>query len=224
MTDPRRVLPSVDRLLNEPGIRALLGSAPRNLVVAAVREAIGAARRGRAAEPEDWVADVAERVARRASPSLHPVLNATGVILHTNLGRAPLARRALEAIRAVGAGYSTLEFDSATGTRGSRNDHCASLLAALAGSEDALVVNNAAGINHVHISENDRGVPGTGHVHWAETFSALKAVGYDSWLTIESFGRALPELAAATCIWRDLFDSEEQVASEGIRFVRESWR
>jgi L-seryl-tRNA(Ser) seleniumtransferase len=145
MTDARRTLPSVDRLLNEPGILALLRSAPRNLVVAAVREAIAAARSGRGAVPTDWAADVAERVARRTTPSLHPVLNATGVILHTNLGRAPLARRALEAILAVGAGYSTLEFDSATGTRGSRGDHCASLLATLAGAEDALVVNNAAG-------------------------------------------------------------------------------
>jgi L-seryl-tRNA(Ser) seleniumtransferase len=145
MTDARRSLPSVDRLLNEPGILALLRSAPRNLVVAAVREAIDSARKGRAAEPSDWVADVADRVARRAAPSLHPVLNATGVILHTNLGRAPLAARALDAIQAVGGGYSTLEFDSATGARGSRGDHCASLLATLAGAEDALVVNNAAG-------------------------------------------------------------------------------
>ena len=145
MTDARRALPSVARLLNEPGIRALLGSAPRNLVVASVREAIAAVRGARTTEPADWVAEVTERVARHASPSLHPVLNATGVILHTNLGRAPLARRALVAVLAVGEGYSTLEYDSATGTRGSRGDHCASLLAELAGAEDALVVNNAAG-------------------------------------------------------------------------------
>jgi L-seryl-tRNA(Ser) seleniumtransferase len=145
MTDARRTLPSVDRLLKEPGIVALLGHAPRSVVVAAVREAIGAARSGRAAEPGDWVADVAERVARRATRSLRPVLNATGVVLHTNLGRAPLARLALDAIAAVAAGYSTLEFDCATGIRGSRSDHCAALLAALAGAEDALVVNNAAG-------------------------------------------------------------------------------
>ncbi len=145
MTDARRALPSVDRLLNEPGIAALLRSAPRNLVVASVREAIGAARTGRGHGAVDWVAEISERVTRRSTPSLHAVLNATGVILHTNLGRAPLATRALHAVLAVGGGYSTLEFDSATGTRGSRSDHCASLLAALAGAEDALVVNNAAG-------------------------------------------------------------------------------
>jgi D-psicose/D-tagatose/L-ribulose 3-epimerase len=85
------------------------------------------------------------------------------------------------------------------------------------------VVRNADAINHVHISENDRGIPGTGHVHWEQTFSALKEVGYDGWLTIESFGRALPELAAATCIWRDLFESESAVAKEGLAFTKRMW-
>jgi L-seryl-tRNA(Ser) seleniumtransferase len=145
MKDARRTLPSVDRLLNEPGIRGLMDVAPRNLVVAAVRESIAAARTGRSATVPDWLSDVTERVARRTCPSLHAVLNATGVVLHTNLGRSPLARGALESVLAVAAGYSTLELDSATGTRGSRTDHCASLLAGLAGAEDALVVNNAAG-------------------------------------------------------------------------------
>ncbi|MEP6757445.1 MAG: sugar phosphate isomerase/epimerase [Chthonomonadales bacterium] len=85
------------------------------------------------------------------------------------------------------------------------------------------VVKNSAGINHVHISENHRGVPGTGHVQWADTFRALKDVGYDGWLTIEAFGRALPELAAATCIWRDLFDTEEGLGADGFAFVKKMW-
>lgn len=85
------------------------------------------------------------------------------------------------------------------------------------------ITDNARGINHVHISENDRGIPGRGHVHWAETFAALRQIGYDGWLTIEAFGRRLPELAAATCIWRDLFDSEETVAKEGLAFIRRNW-
>lgn len=85
------------------------------------------------------------------------------------------------------------------------------------------VTANAAGINHVHISENDRGIPGAGHVHWDATFRALKASGYDGWLTIEAFGRALPDIAAATCIWRDLFASEEQVAVDGLAFMKRSW-
>jgi D-psicose/D-tagatose/L-ribulose 3-epimerase len=76
---------------------------------------------------------------------------------------------------------------------------------------------------HVHISENDRGTPGTGHVHWDETFRALRKVGYDNWLTIEAFGRALPALAAATRVWRDLFPNAEEVYTQGLRFIKEKW-
>ncbi|MSR31683.1 MAG: sugar phosphate isomerase/epimerase [Gemmataceae bacterium] len=77
---------------------------------------------------------------------------------------------------------------------------------------------------HVHISENDRGTPGTGHVHWAETFQALKKARYDGWLTIESFGRALPDLAAATKVWRDLFPSAEEVYTKGYKFIQDNWK
>jgi D-psicose/D-tagatose/L-ribulose 3-epimerase len=76
---------------------------------------------------------------------------------------------------------------------------------------------------HVHISENDRGTPGTGHVPWDETFRALRQVGYDGWLVIEAFGRALPDLAAATKVWRDLFPSAEEVYTQGLRFMKEKW-
>lgn len=76
---------------------------------------------------------------------------------------------------------------------------------------------------HVHISENDRGTPGTGHVAWAETFKFLKGIKYDGWLTIEAFGRAMPALAAATKIWRDLFPNPESVYTDGIKFMREMW-
>lgn len=74
-------------------------------------------------------------------------------------------------------------------------------------------------IAHVHISENDRGVPGTGSVAWDETFDALRDVGYDGWLTVEAFGNFLPNLAAATKIWRPLFESEEQLATEAHAFL-----
>lgn len=87
----------------------------------------------------------------------------------------------------------------------------------------ASIRDNASAINHVHVSENHRGIPGAGHVHWDESFQALRGSGYDGWLVIEAFGRALPELAAATCIWRDLFDSEMDVAREGYRFMRAGW-
>ena len=142
--DPRRQLPSVDRLLQEPGISRLLQAMPRSIVVAAAREAVAVARRGRTDPPEDWAADVTERASRIGRRSLLPVLNATGVVLHTNLGRAPLAAAAIEAVTAVAAGYSALEFDLEAGVRGHRTDHGRRLLAELTGAEDALVVNNAA--------------------------------------------------------------------------------
>jgi D-psicose/D-tagatose/L-ribulose 3-epimerase len=78
-------------------------------------------------------------------------------------------------------------------------------------------------VNHVHISENDRGTPGKGHAKIRETISALKGVGYDGWLTIEAFGKALPELAAATRVWRDFFPNQEEVYTEGYRYIRECW-
>jgi L-seryl-tRNA(Ser) seleniumtransferase len=145
VNDRRRTLPSVDRLLLEPEIRELLHTAPRVAVVDAVRESLAAARTRRAGPPESWAADVRERLAERTRPSLRPLLNATGVVLHTNLGRAPLARAAVSAMAAVAGGYSNLELDLDTGTRGSRSDHCRDPLRAVTGGEDALAVNNAAG-------------------------------------------------------------------------------
>jgi sugar phosphate isomerase/epimerase len=73
---------------------------------------------------------------------------------------------------------------------------------------------------HVHLSENDRGTPGTGQVHWEATFAALKKINYDRWLVIEAFGRAPPDLAAATRVWRDLFDDPLVLCQSGLKFVR----
>lgn len=145
MDDPRRGLPSVDRLLRQPEIEALTTAAPRNAVVAAVREALEQARTGRSGVPADWAAEVRDRLTQRMAASLRPVLNATGVVLHTNLGRAPLAPAAIAAMQDVARGYSALEYDLASGIRGHRADHCRRLLAELTGAEDGLVVNNAAG-------------------------------------------------------------------------------
>jgi D-psicose/D-tagatose/L-ribulose 3-epimerase len=78
-------------------------------------------------------------------------------------------------------------------------------------------------VNHVHISENDRGTPGRGHAKIRETIQSLKAKGYDGWMTIEAFGKALPELAAATRVWRDFFASPEDVYTEGYRYIRACW-
>ena len=73
---------------------------------------------------------------------------------------------------------------------------------------------------HVHVAENDRGTPGHGQVDWEATFAALARQGYDGWLTVEAFGQALPSLAAATRIWRPLFDSPGQLAAEALEFMR----
>jgi D-psicose/D-tagatose/L-ribulose 3-epimerase len=76
-------------------------------------------------------------------------------------------------------------------------------------------------VGHVHISENDRGTPGTGHAAIRESIAVLKEENYQGWLTIEAFGRALPELAAATRVWRDLFPAPEEVYTKGIAYIRE---
>ena len=90
-------------------------------------------------------------------------------------------------------------------------------------SQAAGVASVVGAFAHVHISENDRGVPGTGQVRWDEAFRAIKKTGYDGWLVIEAFGRALPDLAAATRVWRDLFPSADDVYTQGIRFIKEKW-
>lgn len=84
----------------------------------------------------------------------------------------------------------------------------------------AAFTRNLKTIVHVHISENDRGVPGRGNIPWDETFAAIRASGYDGWLTIEAFGRALRDLAAATKVWRDFAESPEAVYREGYAHIR----
>lgn len=76
---------------------------------------------------------------------------------------------------------------------------------------------------HVHISENDRGTPGEGHVPWLDVYRSLARVGYDGWLTIEAFGMSLPSLVAATKIWRKMYRDEEQLAKDGLGFMRYHW-
>jgi L-seryl-tRNA(Ser) seleniumtransferase len=147
MADPRRELPSVSALLESDALRPLLARAPRSLVTDAVREAIAAARREPARAPRDetgWAEAVRGALDARERPSLRPVFNATGVVLHTNLGRAPLAAAALAAVRETAAGFCNLEYDLDAGARGSRYAHCVALLRELTGAADAIVVNNCA--------------------------------------------------------------------------------
>ncbi|MGO8914860.1 MAG: sugar phosphate isomerase/epimerase family protein [Stellaceae bacterium] len=79
---------------------------------------------------------------------------------------------------------------------------------------------HAGEISHIHISENDRGIPGRGHIPWPAVFDAIKASGYDGWLTVEAFGRGVPELAAATRVWRDLFPDLPTLIRESIALIR----
>jgi L-seryl-tRNA(Ser) seleniumtransferase len=137
-----RDLPSVDRLLADDALAA----APRHLAVAAARAGIERAR-GQihaGADPGDVAALARDELERLRAFSLRRVVNATGVIVHTNLGRAPLALSALERVQEVGAGYSNLELDLHSGARGSRQDHVSAALGRLTGAEAALVVNNNA--------------------------------------------------------------------------------
>ncbi len=84
----------------------------------------------------------------------------------------------------------------------------------------AAIVNHGRHIVHFHISENNRGVPGSGHLPWTAIFKALRKIKYNNWLTIESFGQRLPDLAAATRVWRAFFPSEHAVYSEGFKFIK----
>jgi L-seryl-tRNA(Ser) seleniumtransferase len=137
-----RDLPSVDRLLADER----LAGVPHEPAVEAARVVLERARDEIRAggEPGELVEAVLEEVERTRRPSLRRVLNATGVLVHTNLGRAPLSRAALARVAEVGAGYSNLEYDVERGERGSRQGHLVPLLRRLTGAEAALVVNNNA--------------------------------------------------------------------------------
>ena len=146
-----RGIPKVDELMQQEAILALREELPTAAVRAAVREELDGLRQAILAGdvcvlPEE--ASLCEAICRRARedalPSLRPVINGTGVVLHTNLGRACLSQRAADAVTAVARGYSTLEYDLAKGQRGSRHDHIETLVCQVTGAEAAMVVNNNA--------------------------------------------------------------------------------
>jgi len=146
-----RKIPSVDELLVLPTLSGLAQRVGRELVVDAarselerLREEIRLGLATQAADRNALAVTIAARVAFLLTPSLRPVINATGVILHTNLGRAPLAESAIEEIRKTAGQYTNLEYDVAAGARGRRDVHTSALLARLTGAEAACVVNNNA--------------------------------------------------------------------------------
>jgi L-seryl-tRNA(Ser) seleniumtransferase len=148
-----RRIPSIDRLLASPDGAALLQRFPRECVVEALRAAVEARRSALRAGNENGgcgedvaviCRDAAERLTVATRPSLRPAINATGVVLHTGLGRAVMAEAAIRAVTAVAGQHAVLEIDPETGERGSRQDHVRGLLRRLTGAEEALVVNNNA--------------------------------------------------------------------------------
>jgi len=153
MSERLRALPSVDLLLQAPRAAGLIQTYGRAAVLEAIRTALSDLRQQIQAQPEkpgpedrpDEILSSAEMLlAQWMKPSLFPVINATGVILHTNLGRAPLSQASLQAVQRVSSGYTNLEFDLERGVRGSRLVHAEGLLQRLVGVEAALVVNNNA--------------------------------------------------------------------------------
>ena len=146
-----RGIPKVDELMQKADILALREELPTAAVRAAVREELDGLRRSILSGQADRIPEestLCQAICRRARedalPSLRPVINGTGVVLHTNLGRACLSQRAADAVTAVARGYSTLEYDLAKGQRGSRHDHIETLVCQVTGAEAAMVVNNNA--------------------------------------------------------------------------------
>lgn len=144
-----RLLPSIDELLQSPAGQQLIATYTRQPVLRALRasldEARSAIRAGQPCPAAGTLLDAARALLQREQrPSLQPVINATGVIINTNLGRAPLSQEALEAVRQVAGGYANLEYELEAGERGSRHVHVADLLRELTRAEAALVTNNNA--------------------------------------------------------------------------------
>lgn len=157
-----RKLPAVDAVLRSEQAAALAGIYGTAQVTATLRDLLDAARRAigqgnPAPDPEGWPDRLAAALEGVFQPTLRPVINATGVIVHTNLGRAPLSDAALDAVRSVSLGYSNLEYDLAQGQRGSRHDHARTLVQTLTGAEDALVVNNNAGAVYLVLAAHCQG-------------------------------------------------------------------
>ncbi len=144
-----RLLPSVDELLQLPATQTLVAQFSRKLVLQTIRASLADARaaiRAGATCPalEALLTDIEERLTQQQQPSLRPLINATGVIINTNLGRAPLSQTALQAVQQVASGYANLEYELEQGERGSRHTHVRHLLQELTGAEAALVTNNNA--------------------------------------------------------------------------------
>ncbi len=158
--------------------------------------------------PEEWnwgvesMQAVAEHAAKTEIPLALEFLNRFEIYL---LNTAADATRFVDSVGHPGCGvlYDTFHANIEEKSIAGAIRHCSSQL------------------RHIHIAENDRSTPGQGSVAWTETFDTLSQVGYDGWLVIEAFGMALPELVAATKIWRRMYDTEEALAKDGLAFMQQ---
>ncbi len=242
--DILRRLPSVDQLLAEPAVAALLEREPRPVVVREIRrlldETRGALRAGDAAPPSpaDLAAEVARRVTgRRRGP--RRVLNATGIVLHTNLGRARLAAEVVDALVEVARGACDLEIDLDTGRRASRGAHVESRLCEITGAEAALVVNNNAGALVLALNELAQGreaivsrgelveIGGSFRLPdvMARTGARLVEVGTTNRTHLADYARAIgPETALLLKVHRSNFRQEGFVAEPTLAELAELGR
>jgi L-seryl-tRNA(Ser) seleniumtransferase len=219
-----RRIPSLDELLNRPRLAAFAAQANRDLLVAVTRGVLAelrgrVARRSKAAsskletdlprelDVERLEERIAAEVERLLEPSLRPVINATGVILHTNLGRAPIAGAAMDRIREVATQYSNLEYDLVSGARGIRDVHTSRLLAHLSGAEAAIAVNNNAAAVYLVLAALARGgeaIVSRGELIeigdgfripdiMAESGAALREVGTTNRTKLADYERAISE-------------------------------
>lgn len=206
-----RQLPSVDELLRRPALLDLAQKVDRALIVETARGVLDDLRAAIARGQEEGTdgvvagARVVAAIENALAPSLRPVINATGVILHTNLGRAPLAESAIEHLRAAATQYSNLEYDVAAGTRGKRDVHTTRLLARIVGAESAIVVNNNAAAlllvlntlakgSEVIVSRGELVEIGDGFripEVMSESGAVLREVGTTNRTTIRDFERAI---------------------------------
>lgn len=162
-----RKIPKVDNILSLQPIQELLEKFPRYIVVEAIRTVLDELRRSTTEateeelesitmEEDDLISIISKLVEKIMTPSLRKVINATGVIIHTNLGRAPLSEQALDSLKKLSEGYSNLEYDLIKGRRGDRQIHVRTLLTTITNAEDAMVVNNNAAAVLLALNSLDR--------------------------------------------------------------------
>ena len=212
-------LPSIDRLLRQPEVQEIIQSYGRPLTLTAARTILEDLRQAALQEDQPIPADleifdlIQIQLEDWIAPTLVPMINASGVILHTNLGRAPLSRTTREAISEIGTGYSNLELNLSTGKRGKRSMHAGRILSLLTGAEDGFVVNNNAGAVLLTLSALARG----GNVLVSRTQLVEIGGGFRIPDVMRQSGATLVEIGTTNRV--HLRDFEQSLAEDDITLV-----